>query len=258
VRTVDRDHRDPVWPLSNHRPLRTITRVSARGLSISVIIPALNEQLEIERALTSTRAPGVERIVVDGGSTDGTAETARFLAADRVLEAPPGRARQIRSGYRAAKGDVILILHADSRLEEGWDAAVRRALGDAAVAGGAFRLGFESERLPYRLLERAVQLRSGLGRLPYGDQALFARREVLEAEGGVPPVPIFEDLDLVGMIRRSGRLVCLPQTVWTSARRYERNGVLRTVLRNNLALAAYGLGLPRDAVARWYRRRPRG
>jgi rSAM/selenodomain-associated transferase 2 len=235
-----------------------MTRVSAAGLSISVVIPALNEQLEIERALASTRVPGVERIVVDGGSHDGTRETARFLAAERILEAPPGRARQIRTGYRAAKGDVILILHADSRLEAGWETAVRRALEDARVAGGAFRLGFESERLPYRLLEQAVLLRSTLARLPYGDQALFARREVMEAEGGVPPVPIFEDLDLVGMIRRSGRLVCLSETVWTSVRRYERNGVLRTVLRNNAALAAYGLGVPRDIVARWYRRHPRG
>lgn len=221
--------------------------------SISVVIPALDEQAGLARALESTRRPGVERIVVDGGSRDGTVSTAALLGAERVLASPRGRARQLEAGLRAARGDVVVFLHADTRLDPGWDAALRAALADPRVAGGAFRLRFESDRLAYRVLEAGAGLRGRLGGLPYGDQALFARRSVLETAGGVPDVPIFEDLDLARAIRRAGRLVLLRERAWTSPRRYERGGVARVWLRNALALGAYLLGLERARVARWYR-----
>ena len=125
------------------------------------------------------------------------------------------------------------------------------------MAGGAFRLGFDSPRWIYRLAELLVSLRSRLARLPFGDQALFIRRELIDAQGGIRAVPIFEDLDMVRLIRKSGRLALLSESAWTSARRYERNGVLRQTLRNQLALLAWGLGLDRERVAGWYSRRPR-
>jgi len=223
---------------------------------ISVIIPTLNEQTRIGRALACAAEPGVERIVVDAGSSDGTPEAARRAGAERVLDAPAGRALQLAAGARAATGDVLLFLHADTRLDPGWSAAVRRALQDPRVAGGAFRLRFDAPGLGYRALELGVALRSRLGRLPYGDQALFVRGEVFEAAGGIAPVPIFEDLDLVRAIRAHGRLVLLDAAAWTSARRYERNGVWRQVARNNAALLAYLLSFDRARVARWYRGRP--
>jgi rSAM/selenodomain-associated transferase 2 len=223
---------------------------------ISVIIPTLNEQTQIERALACTRLPGVERIVVDANSSDGTPQTARFLRAEKVIQALPGRAHQMDAGYREASGAVVLFLHADTRLEPGWSEAVLAALGDPGVAGGAFRLRFEAPGWRYRLLERGVELRSRLGGLPYGDQALFVRRRVLEQAGWISPVPIFEDLDVVQAIKRAGRLVLLRECVHTSARRYARNGWLRQILRNNTALAGYLLDLERDRIARWYRRRP--
>jgi hypothetical protein len=227
------------------------------GALVSVIIPALDEKPRIERALRSTLAPGVERIVVDGGSRDGTAQAALELGADRVVRSPPGRSRQMARGLEVALGEFILFLHADSRLEEGWEPELRRALEDPRVAGGAFRLRFESPRLPYRVLELGVRLRTRLGGLPYGDQGLFARRSVLD-DGALEPTPIFEDLDLARRIRSRGRLVLLRSRAFTSPRRYEKNGILRVLVRNQLALFAYLLGLDRERVAHWYHRRPRG
>ncbi len=224
---------------------------------VSVVIPALNERHSIARALDSTRLPGVERIVVDGGSSDGTAELARSLGAERVIRSARGRAHQLHVGYSESEAGVIVFLHADTRLDPGWLEALRASLRDAAVAGGAFRLGFDSPRWIYRLAELLVSLRSRLARLPFGDQALFIRRELIDAQGGIRAVPIFEDLDMVRLIRKSGRLALLSKSAWTSARRYERNGVLRQTLRNQLALLAWGLGLDRERVAGWYSRRPR-
>jgi rSAM/selenodomain-associated transferase 2 len=220
---------------------------------ISVVVPVRNERGSLPRALECTRRPGVERIVVDGGSRDGSRGVAAALGAEQVLECEPGRAHQLSTGLDAASGELVLFLHADTRLDPGWDEALRRALEDPAVGGGAFRLVFESPRAAYRVIEAGVALRCRVLRLPYGDQGLFARRKPLLEAGGIRPAPIFEDLDLVARIRGLGRFTLLRERAWTSPRRYERNGVLRTVLRNNLALSAYLLGLDRERVARWYR-----
>ncbi|MCP5070709.1 MAG: glycosyltransferase, partial [bacterium] len=138
----------------------------AAGISISVVIPTLNEQRSIERALACTRLPGVERIVVDGGSRDGTSDTARFLGADRVLNALPGRAHQMDAGYRVASGEIVLFLHADTRLEVGWYEALQEAMLDPISSGGAFTLRFEAEGLFFRLLERGALWRSRKFGLP--------------------------------------------------------------------------------------------
>jgi rSAM/selenodomain-associated transferase 2 len=224
--------------------------------AISVVIPALNERATLEDALGSTQAPGVERIVVDGGSTDGTVEAARALGAECVLVSAPGRAVQMNAGYGVASGEVILFLHADTALESGWDTEVRRALVDPRVSGGVFELRFASPRRVYRWIERGARLRARLARLPYGDQGIFVRRKVLDDLGGLPATPIFEDLDLVRAVRRAGRLAFLPVRAYTSARRYDRNGPIRTMGRHALVLGGYLLGLDRARVARWHRSRP--
>jgi rSAM/selenodomain-associated transferase 2 len=225
-------------------------------VGISVVIPTLNEQSRIGRALACTKLAGVERIVVDGGSADGTQETARSLGAERVIASAPGRARQMEAGRREARGDVVLFLHADTRLDEGWKESLERALADPATAGGAFRLRFDGDGWRLRVIELGAALRARLAGLPYGDQALFVRSALLERAGGIAPVPIFEDLDLVRVIRRAGRLALLPEAARTSPRRYAANGALLQVIRNQVALASYLLGLPRARVAAWYRRRP--
>jgi glycosyltransferase involved in cell wall biosynthesis len=255
-------------------------------VNLSVVIPALNEANQIAGAAESARAPNVEVLVVDGGSEDGTPERASAAGA-RVVTSPPGRARQLGLGAREAHGDVLLFLHADTRLPPGYEVAIRNALADPQVVGGAFRFHFAtggsesgergttrrnpararrrggesgaaraaaSSQLALRLVEWGARMRVALFRLPYGDQGLFVRRSVLEAMGGVPQVAIMEDLDLVSGMKRQGRLAMLSLQATTSSRRYIASGPLRTMFRNWLAAAAWSVGADRDRVAAWYRR----
>lgn len=204
-------------------------------------------------AVESARGDAVDVVVADGGSRDATRARAREAGA-RIVQSAPGRARQLNTGLAAAQGEAVLFLHADTRLPAGWIGAVIRTMGDPAVAGGAFGLRFErgeGSGLALRFLEWGVWLRVSLMGLPYGDQAIFARRSVLDALGGVPEAPIMEDLDLAREIRRHGRLAVLPLAVTTSARRYEGR-VLRHMLRNWLALAGWRLGVDRARLADWY------
>jgi len=221
-------------------------------VKISVVIPALDEEGTIGAAIASAGGPDVEVIVVDGGSRDRTREEAAVAGA-RVVAAPRGRGHQLAAGARVACGDAVLFLHADSTLPAGFAAAVRGALADPAVVGGAFRFRFDPRPLSLRIVEWGTQLRVALLGMPYGDQALFARREALEAIGGVPEAPIMEDLDLVRALRRRGRLARLPLPATTSGRRYLEGGVLRTVVRNAVAATGWWLGFERERIAAWYR-----
>jgi rSAM/selenodomain-associated transferase 2 len=217
-------------------------------VTISVVIPTLDEASHIVRTVESVLAPGIEAIVVDGGSQDDTCRLARD-AGVRVLASERGRARQLRMGGEESTGDVVLFLHADTRLERGWQEAVRQALSDPECAGGAFAFRFAERGAWLRWMEWGVALRVALLRLPYGDQALFVRRSVLERMGGIPIVPIMEDLDLVRAIKRAGRLQMLDLTATTSSRRYIRSGGLRTVFQHQLALLGWWLGWDRTRLA---------
>ena len=217
-------------------------------MTISVVIPTLDEASRIVRTVESVVAPGIEVIVVDGGSRDKTCRLARD-AGVRVFASERGRARQLRMGGEKSTGDVVLFLHADTRLESGWQEAVRQALSDPTCAGGAFAFRFAERGARERWIEWGVALRVALFRLPYGDQAIFVRRSVLERMGGIPIVPMMEDLDLVHAIKRAGRLEMLGLTATTSSRRYARDGGLRTVLRHQRALLGWWLGSDRARLA---------
>ncbi|HIF95297.1 MAG TPA: glycosyltransferase [Myxococcales bacterium] len=218
-------------------------------MTISVVIPTLDEASRIVRAIESVIAPGVEVIVVDGGSRDETCRLARDAGA-RVLVSSRGRARQLRMGGEESSGSIVLFLHADTDLESEWQEGVRAALSDPACAGGAFAFRFAERGVRERLIERSVALRLAFFRLPYGDQALFVRRSVLEQMGGMPIVPMMEDLDLVRGIKRAGRLQLLPLTATTSSRRYADRGSVRTVLEHQVALLGWWLGWDRAAMAK--------
>jgi rSAM/selenodomain-associated transferase 2 len=221
-------------------------------VTISVVIPALDEALHITGAVESVVGSGVEVIVVDGGSQDETARLARDAGA-RVFvveERQRGRAHQLRLGGEKSTGEVILFLHADTVLSVGWKDAVDCVMADSACAGGAFSLRFFERGVMERWIEGWVAARVAVLRLPYGDQALFMRRNVLERMGGVPIVPMMEDLDLVDAIRRAGRLEILASTATTSSRRYQSAGTLRTIAWHQVALLGWYLGWDRSRLAR--------
>jgi len=218
--------------------------------SISVVIPALDEERHLAAAIRSVRADA-EVIVVDGGSRDATREIAAGEGA-RVLQAPKGRGLQLDDGARAATGEWLVFLHADTTLERGWADAIGALPPD--VAGGAFRLAVDSPRAGFRAVERGVRLRLRLFALPYGDQGLFARREVYARIGGIPHLPLMEDVAFVARLRRAGRLAFLPVRAFTSPRRWDRYGIVGTTLRNWSLLARYAIGQSPERLARRYGR----
>ncbi len=230
-----------------------------RRVRITVVIPAKNEAQRIESAIASARDPAVRVIVADGDSSDDTVLRARRSGAE-VVKSAPGRARQLAAGAAAveAQAEVILFLHADTRLPLGFAAAVAAALSDPDVAGGAFEFRFDAgaARLSpsLRLVEWGARLRNRILGYPFGDQAIFLRRTDLDEMGGVPQSPLMEDLDLVRGIKRRGRLTLLPNAAFTSPRRYLEQGVWRTVGVHLLAQLGYALGMDRDRLAAWYRR----
>lgn len=215
---------------------------------MSVVIPALNEEDYIAAAIRSVRGCA-EVLVVDGGSSDRTRDRAAEEGA-RVLLSPPGRGQQLDLGAREAAGEWILFLHADTRLEEGWAEAMA-GLGKEVV-GGAFRFAVDSPRPVYRWVEKAVDLRCRLFRLPFGDQAIFARRRVYGIVGGFPPFPLMEDLHFVRRLSRAGPMALLRKRAFTSARRWERHGVVVTTARNLWLLGQYAAGRAPERLARFY------
>jgi hypothetical protein len=220
--------------------------------SISVVIPALDEESRLAAAVRSVRGQA-EVLVVDGGSRDQTRAVAAVEGA-RVLDSPPGRGRQLDAGARAARGDWLVFLHADTRLESGWAEALQSLPTD--VVGGAFRLAIDAPGAGFRVIESGVRVRVRLFRLPYGDQALFARREAYARVGGMPDLPLMEDVAFVARLRRAGRLAFLRPRAFTSARRWERHGLVGATLRNWWLLFLYGIGHPPAQLARRYRSAP--
>jgi rSAM/selenodomain-associated transferase 2 len=221
---------------------------------LSVVVPALDEEESLPATLRAARRPGVgELIVVDGGSRDATLAVAARLA-DTVLAAPRGRAVQMNTGAAVARGDVLLFLHADTRLPAGYPAAVARALADPAVVAGRFDVRLDADGAAYRLIGRLISLRSRLTRVATGDQAIFVRRAAFERVGGFPLLPLMEDVALSRALKRVGAIACLRDTVVTSARRWERRGVVRTVLLMWLLRAAYYAGVSPARLARRYAR----
>jgi rSAM/selenodomain-associated transferase 2 len=224
--------------------------------SISVVIPALNEEADLPETIRRARhVPEVtEILVVDGGSRDRTVELARALGC-RVLTSPPGRGRQLQLGAAAAQGDVVLFLHADTWLPSRAGEAVRRCLHDTTVVGGALWKAFRDPGPLMRGSRFRCWIRMAVFQTAYGDQAIFVRREVLEEVGGVPPMPLMEELELGRRLQNVGRLALAPATVRTSARRFARLGVLRTYFRMGAVLFRYKLGASPEELARLYERK---
>ena len=223
---------------------------------LSIIIPALNEAAGIGTtlaALAQMRERGAEVIVVDGGSSDDTIARAQPLA-DRVLAAPRGRAAQMNAGAAAATGDVLLFLHADSRLPADADRLILASVGAAAEAWGRFDVAIEGRHPLLPVIACFMNRRSRLTGIATGDQGLFVTRALFAAAGGYPPIALMEDVALSQALRARGAPRCLRERIVTSGRRWERHGVWRTMALMWRLRWAYWRGADPALLARRYER----
>ncbi len=226
---------------------------------VSIVIPMLDEARIIRDALhrlQPLRHAGHEVICVDGGSRDGTAKCCEGLA-DRVLSAPQGRALQMNAGAAQARGSILLFLHADTRLPSGAVQRILERLGSAPAAGwGFFAVRLDGVGPAFRVIERAMSLRSRLTGIGTGDQALFVTRTLFRRVGGFPQIPLMEDVALSRLLKRTaGRPIWISSPVTSSARYWKRHGVTRSVLRMWWLRAAFFLGAdPARLHVRYYGR----
>jgi rSAM/selenodomain-associated transferase 2 len=218
-------------------------------LDISVVIPALNAAADLPATLAAV-GPVAEVIVVDGGSRDGTVAAAAEAGA-RVVIAPRGRGSQLAAGVAAATRDWRLLLHADTRLQDGWQREAAAFMAGGPGRAAYFRFALDSADPRARRLERLVAWRCQWFALPYGDQGLLVHRDLLKLAGGIRPMPLMED---VALIRRIGRhrMAGLTGTAVTSAAKWERDGWYRRSARNLICLSLYFAGVPPRIIARLY------
>ena len=222
-------------------------------MKISIIVPVLNEADGITTALAGLaplRDRGHEVIVVDGGSSDNTRELAR--TADLVISAPRGRSSQMNAGAAIARGQVLLFLHADTRLPQDADARILQGLAASGRAWGRFDVRIEGASLCLPAIAFFMNLRSSATGIATGDQAIFVRREAFEDAGRFPPFELMEDIALSRSLKRISRPLCLADKAVTSGRRWERRGVLRTVLLMAWLRLAFFLGAAPAKLARLY------
>jgi rSAM/selenodomain-associated transferase 2 len=237
---------------------------------LSVIVPTLNEEATLVAAVEAVReravlGPPHEVIVADSGSADGTRAVAarlgvRWVEAHADRAAPPGRAASLNAGARAATGDVLLFLDADTLLPEGWDREIASALDRPEAVGGAFELAFDGTELRLRLVELVDRIRYRISRYYYGDQAVFARADAFRRVGGFPEQPLLESADLCKKLKRVGRLVLVRRRVLTSPRRFRDGGILRVFAHDIRLWLLHRLGRPleRHGERYWEENRRRG
>ena len=229
-----------------------MTLTSPETSRISIIIPTLNEENNLDNLLSSLQAyQSVEIIVADGGSTDQTVDIARNHTV-QVVTSPAGRGLQQNKGAKTASGNILVFLHCDTVLPDNFPDLVDTVLNQTGTAAGAFRLRINADGSGYRYIEWGVNVRTRFLGLPYGDQVLFVNKNIFEQAGGFPNLPILEDLVLVRRLKRLGRIRISKASVITSARRWKRLGVIKTTLINQVILAGYLFGIKPETLARLY------
>lgn len=237
-------------------------------MNISIIIPVLNEELMIGRTLQHilnvqniqkniqniqpTDAPPWQIIVVDGGSHDRTVEIVQSFPV-QVITKTGGRAVQMNEGAKIATGEILLFLHGDTLLPADFVDWVEKVINTPGAIAGAFRLRINSSQPFLRVIEILVNWRSHYGQLPYGDQAIFLKAETFRKIGGFPLMPIMEDFVLIRQLSKMGKIAIAPVAVITSERRWQKLGILKTTLINQLIIIGYWCGVSPEKLAKWYR-----
>ncbi len=227
--------------------------MNAAAPTLSIVMPVLDEAAGIVAALTALaplRARGVEVIIADGGSKDGTPDIARALA-DHVITAPRGRALQMNTGAATAQGEVLLFLHADTQLPADADRLILDGLARTGCLWGRFDIRIEGGG-PFGLISLTMNGRSRLTGIATGDQAMFVTRAAFEAAGGYPAIALMEDIAMSARLKRLGRPLCLRARVTTSPRRWRKHGVFRTVLLMWSLRLRYFFGADPGALAQAY------
>ena len=229
-------------------------RDKTNSLRLSIIVPVLNEEAGIDaflRALSFHLRQGDEIVVVDGGSRDKTVSLAKPLA-HQVISAPRGRAKQMNAGAEKAQGDVFFFLHADTQLPSkglnSADLAIR-----AGAVWGRFDVSLSGSHPAFRIIEKLISWRSRLSGIATGDQAIFIERTVFTEIRGFPDIVLMEDIALSKRLKRLQPPACLQAKVVTSSRRWETNGIVRTVVKMWFLRAAYTLGFSPEKLATYYR-----
>jgi len=226
-------------------------------MKISVIIPTVNEAENIAACIRRARlCPSAQIIVADGGSVDQTISNARLCGAE-IFPCRRGRGAQMNCGAEAAAGEYLLFLHADTLLPDGYEMEVERVLSKQDTVAGAFHFSVDDRRMFFRILEKAVTVRSTWFGLPWGDQAIFTTRRAFNGAGGFSEQPLMEDVDFILKMKRTGRIGLASSSVLTSARRWQKLGVARTMFLNQLFLISYFAGVPPERLAEIYYRMPK-
>ena len=224
-------------------------------VKISVIIPVLNEAARLEKTILNLEANSdTEIIVVDGGSQDKTVELTKMLGVKLICYSSAHRAQQLNLGAQSARGEILLFLHGDTLLPDGYQDMVKKALSEPEIIAGAFELSIEGQMPSLRFIEKMVNWRSRFFSLPYGDQGIFLNASIFKQIGGFSDFPIMEDFELVQRLKSQGKITIIPAQVITSGRRWQRLGIWQTTLINQLIVIGYFLGVPPLQLAKWYRK----
>lgn len=226
-------------------------------MRISVVVPVINETDGINQLIghlgSLRKGNDIEIIVADGEPQGRTLNAIQDDRVTRVLSRK-GRGNQMNKGADAATGEILLFLHADTYLPSGAFEKIDAVMRTGRYAGGSFDLGIESGRIAFRIVEQAASLRSRITRIPYGDQAIFVRREIFQSMGGYMDFPIMEDFDLMQRLKRAGHpIIIISHKVRTSPRRWEKEGVFYCTVRNWTLVTLYMLGVSPEKLARFYR-----
>lgn len=215
-------------------------------------MPVLNEEAIIEDTIRSLNDPHLELIIVDGGSKDGTVSIASRYN-NRLISSRQGRGRQMNDGARYASSDILLFLHADSKIGDGGIGSLLEAMEDPSIMGGAFSLAIDSRSLYLSLVAVMANIRSIIFKLPYGDQGIFVRRSAFESIGGYQDIPIMEDVEFIRRLKKIGKIKILKEDVLVSSRRWDKEGPLYTTLRNWILATLYLVGVSPARLYRWYK-----